>query len=164
MTDNFIKESISLNYVSLIAQNAGFTVEKPSQDFGTDLVLREQVYSVNNNKKHYYDSGRIIDVQVKSTTILKNIGNYWEYNLRLENYTACLKRLNTKTPYIFIIFKVPKTRKEWVTNDLSKLILKKCAYYYIPDGNENVYKTIAKLKIPKKNLLTGEVLKKNYKG
>ncbi len=163
MTENFIKESISLHYVALIVNDAGYTITKIEQDYGTDfIIMGQREYKDANGKKRYIDNGTLLKVQVKSTKKLKNKGTYWEYNLRRQNYNTYYVQKDNPYPFIFIIYKIPRMRNDWVKNDFFKLTVKKCAYYYIPNGDEikTKNKTYVKIKIPKKNLFTKKNLKK----
>jgi hypothetical protein len=54
--------------------------------------------------------------------------------LDANNYNDLIVRKNTcNNPLILILFILPENRNEWLNISNEELILRKCAYWYLPD-------------------------------
>lgn len=69
MTEEHIKEAISLRYIELIAAYNGYKTSSSYPDYGTDLSIIEVGYRIENDRKKYLDTGRELKFQLKATTV-----------------------------------------------------------------------------------------------
>ena len=58
MTEEHIKEAISLRYIELIAAFNGFKTSSSYPDYGTDLDIKEVDFRIENQHKRYLETGR----------------------------------------------------------------------------------------------------------
>lgn len=68
MTEEHIKEALSLRYIELIAAFNGYKTSSTSPDYGTDLDIIEVDFRIENQHKRYLDTGRELKLQLKATT------------------------------------------------------------------------------------------------
>ena len=89
MTQEQIKEQLSFRYLEIIVNKIGHKVVPIPQDHAVDIEIREvEKRTLSNGKARYSDSGRNIDIQMKSTTDDKvvlsneflNIANQYKKN------------------------------------------------------------------------------------
>ncbi len=160
--ENRIKELISLKFIELIANYNGHPTSIPHSDFGTDLDVKEVDYRIENGQKRYFETGKELKLQIKSTTE-KNIisDNYFiKYHLESKTFNDIIIRRKTKKPLILILFIFPEDKNEWINITDNELIAKKCAYWFFPKDNENQTDNIStrQIAIDKNNLITKDTL------
>ena|SRR3989304_9068488 len=68
MTEEHIKEAISLRYIELIAAYNGYKTKSSYPDYGTDLDVIEVGFRMENGHKRYSQTGRELKFQFKATT------------------------------------------------------------------------------------------------
>lgn len=154
MTEEHIKEAISLRYIELIAGYNGYDVSNSKNDYGRDLQIDE----VN-----LFDDGRLLSTnrslhfQVKSTTeksITEDEKNI-KYDLRATNYNDLIRLKDTANPLILLLFVLPENKKDWLGLTKEELITRKCAYWFMPE--ETALKTknnnTIRIDIDKKHLV-----------
>ena len=162
MTEEHIKEAISLKYIELIAAFNGFKTSSSYPDYGTDLSVIEVDYRIENEQKRYSNTGREIKIQLKSTTentiIYEN--DLIKYDLESKSFNDLISRKNSKNPLLLILFIMPSDKSEWVNISDSELIAKKCAYWYLPEVTENTTENTSRkrISISKENVITRETL------
>lgn len=139
MIKEHIKEQLSNNFIGLIASKLGYTIGKDNLDYGVDITLKKIVYRKSgNNKKRYSTPGYYMDLQLKSTTLskIKEKNNVIKYALDVDNYNDLVDRFEDserKTPLILILFVLPDDDNMWIDVTDKELILRKCAYWYMPN-------------------------------
>lgn len=110
-------EALSRAYVGAVAARAGYIVghAEPDRD-SVDLFLQA--------------GGKMrpqIGAQLKATTaVLEGVSNF-NFPLKLKNYNDL--RVATQSPRILVVLTLPKDDKEWLEHDVSRLVLKRCAYW-----------------------------------
>ena len=133
ITEEHIKEAISLRYLELVAAYNGYNANRPSQDYGVDLEIKEVEQRTVDNK--YFPTGRCLNLQVKATTengvIIEN--NLLKYDLATKNYNDLIQSKTQKSQLILIVFVLPKDKDEWLKISDKELFVKKCAYWFIPE-------------------------------
>jgi hypothetical protein len=139
MIEEHIKEAISLRYMELIAADSGYKTASSYPDYGTDLEIKEVGFRPNNDKKRYLETGRELKLQLKATTeaSISYEGNDIKYDLKSDTYNDLIQRKNSKTPLILILFILPLSKDEWLSISDKELIIKKCAYWFIPDNSDS---------------------------
>jgi hypothetical protein len=162
MTEEHIKESISLRYVELLAAFNGFKTSSSYPDYGTDLKIEEVDYRIENEKKIYSETGRELKIQFKATTE-KGIVDEKEtlkYDLDSVTFNTLIDRKDKGRPLILILFILPIDKSEWLNISDNELIARKCAYWYFPNRSEQktVNTTKKRIEISKNNIITNETL------
>ena len=68
MTEENIKEALSIKFIEAIASYKGFKTVSFSPDHGTDLSIIEVATRSEKLGLRYFDTGRELKVQLKTTT------------------------------------------------------------------------------------------------
>lgn len=162
MTEEHIKEAISLRYIELVAAYNGYKSSSASPDYGTDLDIKEVDFRLENDHKRYLDTGRELKFQLKATTENSIIvdGDLIKYDLNASTYNDLLSRRYSKNPLILILFVLPSDRFNWLNISDDELIAKKCAYWFIPENTELLTPNTGKKRIAvnKNNFISNETL------
>ncbi|MDR2556847.1 MAG: DUF4365 domain-containing protein [Bacteroidales bacterium] len=138
MTEEHIKENISLRYLELIAACNGYKACSSYPDYGTDLEIKEINFREENSRKRYFDTGRDLKFQLKAT-IEKNVeveDGFIKYDLDASTYNDLITRKKSKSPLILVVFILPQDKDEWLKISNEELIVKKCAYWFIPESSD----------------------------
>ena len=167
MTEEHIKEAVSLRYLELLAAHNGYKTSTSYPDYGTDLEVKEISFREENNKKRFFETGREIKFQLKATTEKSIIieGDFIKYDLDSSTYNDLITRKNTKSPLILVVFVLPENKEDWVNLSDKELIVKKCAYWFIPAENDST-KNISSIRIiinKNEQLIQIETLNKLFK-
>jgi len=157
LPENDIKEGISKAYVKTICNSAGYSLSIDEKDFGDDITIKE-IECRSTGKT--CPSGHCVAVQIKCTTInhIREDGNFLTYDLRNKNYNDLINNVNTATKKILIVLILPTDKREWVSQDIESLIIKKCAYWIYLGGRNSVAdnNNTTAIKIPKENIFSEE--------
>ena len=79
MTEEHIKEAISLRYIELIAAFNGFKTSSSYPDYGTDLDIKEVDFRMENDHKRYLETGRELKFQLNPDSAIEK--NHYFYAL-----------------------------------------------------------------------------------
>ena len=162
MTEEHIKEAISLRYIELIAAFNGFKTSSSYPDYGTDLDIKEVDFRLENDHKRYLETGRELKFQLKATTENSVIeeGDLIKYDLNASTYNDLISRKHTKNPLILILFVLPIDKENWLKISDDELIAKKCAYWFYPKNTELLTENTGKkrIAISKNNFISNETL------
>lgn len=140
LPNNSIQEGLSCSYIKAIANIAGYPIDFPKTDFGTDALI----YELKTR-----ESGRIstsgayppfLFVQIKSTHNFRESDTHISYDLRNKNYND-LVDTSTFAPKILVVLCMPSDKNEWVKHSIEELILRKCAYWTYLGGLPSVADT-----------------------
>ena len=166
MTEEHIKEAISLRYMELIAAYNGYDVSNSKNDYGRDLQI-DEVDSFEDGRK--LSTNRSLYFQVKSTTeksIFENEKSI-KYDIKVTNYNDLIKLKDTANPLILLLFVLPEDKNSWIELSKDELITRKCAYWFIPpeDSVKTDNSSKIRIDIDKRNLVdlkTIDLLFKKY--
>jgi len=162
MTEEHIKEAISLKYIELIAAFNGFKTSTSYPDYGTDLDIKEVDFRMENDHKRYLETGRELKFQLKATTENSIIveDDLIKYDLKASTYNDLLSRKRSKNPLILILFILPNGKENWLNISDYELIAKKCAYWFFPEDTELLTTNTGKKRIliSKNNFVSNETL------
>ena len=163
MTEDHIKEAISLRYIELIAAYNGLKTTSSYPDYGTDLDVIEVGYRIENGKKRYSQTGRELKFQLKATTedLISEDGEVIKYDLNAKTYNDLIERMNSPYPLFLILFILPtKEKTDWIKLSDTELITRKCAYWYFPKKDEIITKNTGtkRISIDKNNLFKSDTL------
>jgi hypothetical protein len=162
MTEEHIKEALSLRYIELIAAYIGFKTNSSYPDYGTDLEIKEIDFRIENTQKRYLETGRELKFQLKATTEKSIVfeDEYIKYDLNSTTYNDLIQRKESKSPIILIVFVLPDEKNDWLKITDNELISKKCAYWYFPEEGSSTQNTSSiRVIIDKKNVINSETLK-----
>lgn len=135
MTEEHIKEAISLRYIELIAAYNGYKTSSSYPDYGTDLSIIEVGYRIENDRKKYLDTGRELKFQLKATTVSSIIeeNSTIKYDLDAKTFNDLIERKSKSYPLLLVLFILPINKREWINISDDELIAKKSAYWFYPD-------------------------------
>jgi len=127
------QEALSRAYASAIAAGAGYVTYVP--DYDRDSI-----------DLGFIAAGRMrpnLHVQLKATINLRRTGEFFKFPLKKKNYDDL--RVPTQVPRIVVVLALPKKETGWLNVSVSKLVIKRCAYWAslhgkpgLPDGQESV--------------------------
>lgn len=128
ITDEHIKEGLSLSYVTAVAQMAGMNMSSHLRDYGVDGTFHNVIERIGI-KTRRTNGGINIDFQLKST-VNKNIikGGIISYALDVDNYNDLVDP-EIYTPRILIVYFLPKDRDQWLVTNDDQTILKESAWW-----------------------------------
>lgn len=148
LADTDIEESLSFAYVHAVAVSAGYVVSLKNFDRdGIDMTIEAG--------DHLRPK---IDVQLKSTINLDVQGSHISYACRQRNYD--LLRIQTQTPRILIVMRLPKEKESWVEIGPDELVLRHSAYWIcLTDAPETKNTTSTTISIPTVNVFNSDSLR-----
>ncbi len=162
MTEEHIKEALSLRYIELVAAFNGYKTSSSYPDYGTDLEIKEIDFRIENQHKRYFETGRELKFQLKATTENSIVieEEALKYDLNSSTYNDLLSRKKTKCPLILILFVLPSDKSNWLNISDNELITRKCAYWYFPDKAELLTPNFAtkRISISKNNFISNDTL------
>jgi hypothetical protein len=131
------QEALSWAYANVIAAGAGYTTYKP--DFDRDSVdIGFNAAGAARPNLH---------VQLKATINLRKEGNVFRFSLKKKNYDDL--RVPTQVPRILVVLALPKAETSWLNVSVSRLIMRRSAYWVslkgqaeLPEGQASVTITI----------------------
>lgn len=145
------EEALSRAYASAIAAAAGYTTYPPADfdrdsidiGFGAGGALRPQLHA-----------------QLKATVNLRGKGDVFKFSLKKKNYDDL--KIATIVPRIVVILALPRNEVNWLNVTVSRLILRKCAYWASVVGKPDLPagQNSATIDVPAANRFDVEGLKK----
>lgn len=157
MTEQHIKEQLSVAYARAVAARAGVLFSKDELDYGTDGTFKE-VTTYNIKRNRYNTNGFSIDFQAKASENVIFEDNYLVYDLDADNYND-LVRVDIGMPRILILYVLPEERDEWLNISDNEAIMKRCAWWcslkgLAPTTNERT----RRIRIPRGQIFTPDKL------
>ena len=155
LSENKIKEEISLAYVAAIAAVKGFATEITRVDNDSvDAEICCNGYLAPDESSLYSPS---IKLQLKASSNIHICEEAIHFPLPIKNYNDL--RAKSATPRLLVVLCLPENKTEWLTHSTEELIMRKCAYYlnlhgYPETGNE----TSVTVKIPLINVFSPDSL------
>jgi len=151
-----IEELLSVAHVSALIAAAGATPNLIASDFGVDMEVRK----IGDFEGKRIDLGAVLDLQLKATINWADKDGHVVYDMAADAHNRIVTRnQNALTPCLLIVCCLPKEQKMWVDASEEQLILRRCCYFYEVTANATENTSSVRLKIPKSQLLTPEVLK-----
>jgi hypothetical protein len=155
ITEQHIKEGLSVAYVTALAHSSGLLLGGFSFDYGLDGNFS----GVRKNGKRYASNGFYLDFQLKASCNVDIYDDYIKYNLESKTYND-LVDTNVGTPRILILYKLPNKRSLWFNINESGIYLKECAWWCSLVGQKpTTNKQRISIKIPRSQVLTPKVLR-----
>jgi Domain of unknown function (DUF4365) len=157
VTEEMIKEAISKRFLEVIANRRGYTCLTPGNDLGVDLTFAGFVRRREAGRDRYLKSDKHIDVQLKCTCekSAKRRAEHVFYRLDVKTYNDLVFRKGGYTPLILVLLVLPDDPDHWLNVTPSELMIRRGAYWYIPDDTAKVALGAKKtIRIPEGNLLS----------
>lgn len=142
-----IKESLSVQYLSILASYGGFSAHTPFTDYGVDLMVEEISSYQIGDRTRYFSSGRTLDIQLKSTTTesISINENEIKFDLESKNFNDLIKRHPFQKrpkfryiPLVLVVFVLPSEVNQWLGFSPEKLSIQGKAFWYYPDSEESL--------------------------
>lgn len=143
-------ESLSRAYLQAVAAQAGLNYSTHAYDYGVDISLRQ----VDHVGGRYIDTGRSIDVQLKSTTGAIETESEVRYDLdvRTSDYLRDTRPVITR---VLVLLALPAEEDRWVIQTADGLAIRGCAYWLRLRGWPAVGATATtRVTIPRQNVLS----------
>lgn len=157
VTIQSIEESLSVSYVGAVVSKSGASFDIVGRDYGVDVCVR----SIDYFEGQYIDMGVLYDCQLKATVNWKLEEDDIVYDIEADTYNKLVYRHTRSTyPCILILLCLPKEKSEWVSITEDELKLKKCCYYYYICGVPTSNKESMRVRIPRSNIFSPEVVMK----
>lgn len=155
LTENKIKEEISLAYVLAVAATKGFATEITRVDSDSiDATIRYNGYLDPDLSTLYSPE---IKLQLKATSSPKLKDSNVIFQLPLKNYNDL--RARSGTPRLLVVLCLTEDKDGWLKHSSDELVLKKCAYFInLKDYPETENETSVTVKIPLANLFSPELV------
>lgn len=155
LTENQIKEQLSITYIQAIASYAGFAVERTIVDMDSiDVTIKAKGY-LHEDSIIYSPK---IEIQLKATSGISFKDGEFSFVLPVKNYDD-LRVEKPIVPRLLVVLCLPSDKKKWLENTLDMLVLRKCAFYAnlkgMPECENETTKTI---RISTDDILTSEKL------
>lgn len=152
-----IEESLSVSYVSAVVAKAGASFDIVSRDYGVDVCVRR----VDKFNGQLMDMGVSFDCQLKATINWTEEGSHIIYDLEADAYNKLIYRHQASTtPCLLVLLCLPKDQEEWLIFSEDEMNLRKCCYYYYVQGEMTNNKRSIRIRIPKCNKLSPEIIGK----
>jgi hypothetical protein len=154
-----IMECLSRNYLETIANRTGY-FNLQGKDFGTDLHICKANVIDRGRYQRLLMTGRQVQIQVKSVQehLIRPGDQHISYDLETKNYDDLIDRRNelgSLIPLILVVFIFPTNQEQWLTLTAEELIIRKRAYWYMPDESVGYTpnSTSQVIHIPSSNLI-----------
>lgn len=150
------QEQLSKAYINAVVAHAGHTFSAPQLDYGVDGSMHK-IASANGRR---YDSGIVIDVQLKATTRWILQDNFVLYDVEAQTFNDLANRFQEEraTEMILAVLCLPQDENDWLSITEEQLILKKCCYWCKITDQPTDNTASKRIKIPKGNLLSPEAV------
>lgn len=151
LTDDIIKEDLSICYLKAIAACKGIALEETRHDDDSEDVNIKKMINLGNGDVYRSE----IKFQLKATSsesVYSENDEYVSYELKVKNYNdLCTPSV---TPIVLGLLVLPGNQSEWVNCTESELILKGRMYWLsLLNYDKSDNKASVTVKIPKENVL-----------
>jgi len=124
LTQNLIKEELSIAYAMAVASQAGFAVEITRRDMDSvDLAIRAKGYLTPESTLFSPE----VHVQLKAHVFDPLPENEFPFDLPVKNYEELIPR--RANPIILVVFIMPEDPNSWVSCNEEALLLRRSCYW-----------------------------------
>lgn len=149
LTDADEKAALSIAYVQAIAARAGYTCGDPPQPDRDSVDITVSAGGRMRPK---------LDIQCKATINLAASEGEFRFPLKKKNYDDL--RIETQTPRILVVLRLPDDDAQWLHVSHDELILRTAAYWLSLRGYEEADSTTTvTVSIPRSNLFDIECVR-----
>lgn len=124
ITEEHIKEGLSVAAVRALAHASGLNLKEYNYDYGLDGTFS----GVKRRGKRLVSNGFSLDFQLKASINVKLEDEFVKYNLEAKTYND-LVDTEIGTPRILILYKLPSDRNEWLKINDEHILLKGCVWW-----------------------------------
>ncbi len=158
MTEDQRKESVSREFLRILAESHGYKVTVPSSDHGVDMIVCPVTTRTEpSGKVRFLDSQFKLDFQLKATTTtgVVDAGDDIKFDLEVKNYNDLIQRRNEPLPLHLVVVVLDSAPPHCVSVDEDRLTLAGKAFWYLPDPAAEVSENARQVRvtIPKANQL-----------
>jgi hypothetical protein len=148
-------ESLSRAYLQAVAAQAGLNYALFTYDYGIDISLRE----VERAGPYYVDTGRAIDIQLRSTTGVIEVDAEVRFDLDVRTYDH-LRDDRAWVNRVLVLLVLPSEEARWVSQTADALTIQGRAYWLVLRGRPAVENTATvRVTIPRQNVVTPNALR-----
>lgn len=125
ITDNQVKEQLSISYVNAVAAMCNYACELTRIDTDSiDVTIRRNGYLASASVIRSPE----IQIQLKATeNLVLNTSSQYPFSLSIKNYDDL--RSNTMAPRLLVVLNLPAGRNNWLSHSVNDLILRNCSYW-----------------------------------
>lgn len=155
ITTSHQQEALSLACLQAVVADCGMTLSVRDTDYGVDASL----YNIRRGSDgRYFEVGRPIDIQLKSTTIAKLESDTIRYDLNVRNY-AHLRDPTSGVPRILILC-VLASKRDWVTVNEASTTIRGCLYWRTLKGvSPTRNRRTVRVDVPRSQVISPNTLK-----
>jgi hypothetical protein len=154
MTREDRQEALSLAYVHAVAAAAGVTHSARLKDYGIDLTLHEVI----GEPGLYVESGRAIEIQLKSTTAAIETRATVSYDLSVRAYD--ILRAETKQTRLLVLLVLAEDEAEWLVQTGTKAELRRGLFWMSLRGRPAVpNRSSVRIQIPRRQVFTATAVR-----
>jgi len=153
ITEEHIKEALSVSYIHALAGKAGLNVTTARRhDYGVDGTFHQVIFVGG----YRCEAGFSLDFQAKASIDWSVTDSKIIYDLDAAEYTDLVTRARTTnaTPKILILLCMHRDPNTWLDCTVDSLIMRKCCYWYRPTGPDTTNTGTVRIKIPEQQHLT----------
>lgn len=156
ITKQHAMERLSRAYVQAVASRAGYNVRTDELDYGVDGTFKE----VGVVGTRHFDSGYALDFQLKATCDWTLEDAAVVYDLEAKTYNDFIRRNGNEgsTPFVLMVLCLPQEPRDWCDFTEEQLLLKKCTYWFRPEGDPTNNTQTIRIRIPRDQLATPEAI------
>src|SRR4051812_39519254 len=130
LSENTVKEQLSISYVNAIAAACNFACEFTRVDIDSidaTITCNGNLASDSTIRSPH------IQLQLKATEGMEiNINSSYPFVLKLKNYEDL--RARTLAPRLLVVLNLPSGRDKWLSHTTNDLILRNCAFWLCLGG------------------------------
>jgi hypothetical protein len=156
ITQQHRAEEMSRAYTRAVSAHAGLLVSRADLDYGDDGTFSV----VEHSRNGYVPSGYKIDFQLKASGRWELRDNDVIYDLDVKNYNDIVNRNKGRATVrcLLILLCLPKEEKEWLNISEDELLIRKCCYWTLLDGEETDNTDQIRIHIPRANIFNPEAI------
>lgn len=155
LSENDVKERLSIAYIYAISTIAGFGVDEIKVDRDSiDVEVRANDYLLPESKM----KGTKLALQLKATSARPNGDDTFSFRVKRKNYDDL--REPSMLPRLLIVYLLPEDCMQWCNHGEDATQLQTCAYWYNLYGSPKIDTESTTIHIPKINVFSPSALRK----
>lgn len=133
LTDNQVKEQLSIAYVNAVAAMCNFSCEFTRIDLDSiDVTVKCNGFLATDSIIRSPE----IQIQLKATENMTiNSDSNYPFPLTIKNYDDL--RGNTLTPRLLVVLNLPTGKVNWLSHSVNDIILRNCSYWLNLKGHDS---------------------------
>ena len=154
-----IEEDLSRAHVQAISALAGMIVR--IGDRSHDYTIDGAFHTVMLKDGKRREAGFTLEFQLKASINVEYDEDSVKYDFDAETYNFLVDRARVPrtTPVILVLLALPREHDQWLFASEEQMILRRCCYWTMIDGEPTTNTSTKRIIIPREQLLTPESLK-----